>query len=72
MKIDGFGVLLTGCLFFLCLLFALCLYADFEAHKREQQCFMQEPRTKECEFILWARETQKQTRTAIVPIVAGR
>lgn len=42
-----------------------------EEKQRIESCFMQEPRTKECEFALWQHEfemTKPESRTTVMPM----
>lgn len=54
-----FPVLVFGLLFILIagiLSIPSCIKEEQEEKQRVETCFMQEPRTKECEFVLWQHE----------------
>ena len=44
----------------------------FMQHRQHEEtlkiCYMQEDRTKECEYVLWKYENRTKTRSAIVPM----
>lgn len=70
-------VLMVGVVLF-CIMGVLCIPScikqDIEEKNKIEECFMQEPRTKECEFTLWKYELKmgnpKKTRsTTFVPMV---
>lgn len=51
-----------------------CIKQDIEEKRQIEECFKQEPRTKECEFILWKHELEmrkpKNTHsTMVIPMV---
>ena len=51
-----------------------CIKKDAEEKKQIEECFMQEPRTKECEFILWKHELKMSKprnthSTMVMPMV---
>ena len=48
-----------------------CIKHDQEVQKKIEECFMQEPRTKECEYILWQYELKKKEpkhNTTVMPM----
>lgn len=57
-------IFLLGILFILLIFVSLyyfsgCYAADKAKEKEVKECFMQEPKTKECEYILWKYELDK-------------
>lgn len=49
-----------------------CIKHDKEQERQIEECYMQKPRTEECEFLLWKYELkQKQPRhtTTAVPVI---
>lgn len=48
-----------------------CIKEEQEEKQRVEACFMQEPRTKECEFVLWQHELnmkKPESRTTVMPM----
>lgn len=48
-----------------------CIKEEQEEKQRVEACFMQEPRTKECEFVLWQHELKMKkpnSRTTVMPM----
>lgn len=48
-----------------------CIKEEQEEKQRVEACFMQEPRTKECEFVLWQHELKMkkpESRTTVMPM----
>jgi len=55
-------ILLLGvCVYF-------CIEEDREQMEAVERCFMQEPRTKECELVLYKYENRKKNTTTAVPV----
>ena len=49
-----------------------CIREDREREKQIEECYKQEPRTKDCEYLLWKYELkQRQPRntTTAVPVI---
>jgi hypothetical protein len=49
----------------------LCIKQEAQEKQRIESCFMQEPRTKECEFALWQHELEmikSESRTTVMPM----
>lgn len=54
-------------------IFAFPFYLKQEEEEKQmvESCFMQDPRTKECEFVLWQYELEKKesnTRSTVMPM----
>ena len=48
-----------------------CIMKDRAEQEQIKECFMQEPRTKECEYILWRyelKEKEPKHHTAVMPM----
>lgn len=48
-----------------------CIKEDKARQEQIKECFMQEPRTKECEYLLWQYELKKKepkNRTTVMPM----
>lgn len=70
-----FGAIVLFLFVCFCVLGIFCIPSCIEQDKRERQqikeCFMQEPRTKECEYILWNYELKQNTpknNTRVMPM----
>lgn len=63
-----FGLCVGFFLFFIAILVLIMLCEN----KELKRCFMQEPKTKECEYVLWRYENRDKTSTVAVPVVVGR
>lgn len=69
MPVFVFGILI----FVVCGIIAIpsCIKKEQEEKQRVEACFMQEPRTKECEFVLWQHELKMKkpgSRTTVMPM----
>ena len=62
-----FGVVLVGLVGFIA-------YMAIKEQKEVDYCFMQDPRTKECELVLYKYEHHSRKRTTVVqmPVVVRR
>lgn len=59
----SFGVILVGLVGFIA-------YMSIKEQKEVDYCFMQEPRTKECELVLYRYENRRYHRTSYaMPVV---
>ena len=46
----------------------LCIYAFVQERNEVDNCFMQEPRTKECELVLFKYENRTKHTTTVMPM----
>ena len=46
----------------------LCWYVCVQENREVDQCFMQEPRTKECELVLYKYENRTKHTTTVMPM----
>lgn len=61
-------ILLFILVILLFLVIGLCIY-DFVKESREvDRCFIQEPRTKECELVLYKYENRTKHTTTVMPM----
>ena len=67
-------ILVFGSLIFLIIgicVIPSCIKQDINEKQEVERCFMQEPRTKECEYILWKYELKMKkptSRTTVMPM----
>ena len=54
-------ILLGVCVYF-------CIEEDREQTEAVERCFMQEPRTKECELVLYKYENRRKHTTTVMPM----
>ena len=45
----------------------ICIYAYVQESNEIDRCFMQEPRTKECELVLYKYENRTKHTTTVMP-----
>lgn len=58
------------CIFIICCI-PSCIKRDIEQENQVKECFMQDVKTKECEYILWKYELKKKEpkhSTAVIPM----
>ena len=69
---DKFCVVSCTILGVLIALFGTMIYIAYKADKEQQteveRCFMQEPRTKECELVLYKYENRRKHTTTVMPM----
>lgn len=53
---------------FLVALLVFCIYCAAKEGEEIKECYMQEIKTKECEYKLWRYENRDKTHTAAVPV----
>jgi len=68
-KFDNFigwlvGLFITAFI----LLLGLCIHNDIQQDRAVKACYMQEHKTKECEFLLWKYENRDKTHAVAVPV----
>lgn len=64
--IDGFMitmiVIIVG-------LISFVIYMCYQQNKEIRQCFFQEPRTKECEYVLYRNTTRRSYVPVTIPVI---
>lgn len=45
-----------------------CVICEAKNQHQIEICYKQEPRTKDCEFLLWKYENREKTSTVAVPV----
>ena len=61
-------VLFVGLIVFLLACIPLAYKNDVKQEQIRKDCFMQEVKTKECEYILWKYENRTKSNTTVMPV----
>lgn len=63
------GIVLVIIFITLLALIPFAIYGLIDASNKEKECFMQEVKTKECEYILWQAENNRcKPKTNVMPV----